>query len=64
MGGSVADLEASTSEKKSLFKTTLCAKFVTYGKLSDDSSIVGKNCYEIGFQEIVHLVLLVTTLMG
>ena len=31
MGGSVADLEASTSEKKSLFKTTLCAKFVTYG---------------------------------
>ena len=35
MGGSVADLEASTSEKKSLFKTTLCAKFVTYGKKKD-----------------------------
>ena len=35
MGGSVADLEASTSEKKSLFKTTLCAKFVTYGKPKD-----------------------------
>ena len=64
MGGSVADLEASTSEKKSLFKTTLCAKFVTYGKLRDELLKVVKNCYEIGFQEIVHLALLVTTPMG
>jgi hypothetical protein len=30
-GNSVADLESS-SNKKSLFKTTLCAKFVTYGE--------------------------------
>ena len=33
MGGTVADLEASATEKKVLYKTTLCAKFVTYGKL-------------------------------
>ena len=30
-GGSIADLESSSSDKKILYKTTLCAKFVTYG---------------------------------
>ena len=28
-GGSIADIESN--DKKVLFKTTLCAKFVTYG---------------------------------